>query len=507
MAPFLLALILTALPASASGQNQPPIRWAADAEGGAPYIFKDPDNPTRLLGFEVEIAEALGQKLGRPLIHVQYPFKELTLGLERGDIDLAMNGLEVTPDRQSKLRFSRPYYVYKQQLVGRKDEARYQTLKELRDLPGAVCGTMDDTAAERILKQIGLNYKPYDSQLEPYNDLASGRLDGVLLDLPIAVYFVQRSAEMSGKLKFIGKPTGKGYYAIGLHPRNEALAAEIDQALTRMMEDGTLRRILKKWGLWNDHQEELMLATLFEEDEQEGAATDVLADAKRRMDFFDYIGELLKGAGVTVFISVLSFALAMLLGLPIALARLYGPLPLRWLAIGYVEFFRGIPVLLLLYFLYFGLPVLADAYQAQLGFNLDFLKLHPLVAAILGFGLNYAAYEAEIYRAGISSVPPGQWEAAACLAMSPVQTFRRIVLPQALRVALPPMTNDFVALFKDTSVVSIIAVVELSKQYQMLAKSSMKYVEIGLMTAALYLMMSVPLGYLSRYLEKKWHPH
>jgi ABC-type amino acid transport system permease subunit len=125
-------------------------------------------------------------------------------------------------------------------------------------------------------------------------------------------------------------------------------------------------------------------------------------------------------------------------------------------------------------------------------------------AAILGFGMNYAAYESEIYRAGISSIPQGQWEAAASLGMSPALTFRRIILPQAIRVILPPMTNDLVALFKDTSVVSIIALVELSKQYQILTRSGAGYVGIGLTTAALYLIMSVPLGHLSRYLEKRW---
>ena len=212
-----------------------------------------------------------------------------------------------------------------------------------------------------------------------------------------------------------------------------------------------------------------------------------------------YLPQLLEGASVTILITVLSFLLAVALGLPIALMRLYAPAPFRWLAIGYVEFFRGIPVLLLLFFLYFGLPVFAQ----QVGLPWS-LRLEPLHAAILGFGLNYAAYEAEIYRAGISAIPLGQWEAAASLSMPHRLTFRRIILPQAIRIILPPMTNDFIALFKDTSIVSIIAVEELSKKYQILAKSSLKYMEIGLATALLYLVMSVPLGYLSRCLEKRW---
>ena len=182
--------------------------------------------------------------------------------------------------------------------------------------------------------------------------------------------------------------------------------------------------------------------------------------------------------------------LAVALGMPIALMRLYGPTPVRWLAVIYVEFFRGIPVLLLLFFLYF---VLGSAWHVD-----------AFSTAVFGFGLNYAAYEAEIYRAAVGAVPLGQWEAAASLGMSRALTFRRIILPQALRIILPPMTSDFVALFKDTSVVSVIAVAELTKRYQTAAQSSLKYVELGLMTAALYLIMSVPLGFLSRWLEKRW---
>lgn len=218
------------------------------------------------------------------------------------------------------------------------------------------------------------------------------------------------------------------------------------------------------------------------------------------MTFADYFPLLLKGAQMTVLISVVSMLLAIALGLAVALCRLYGPWPLRWLATLYVEFFRGIPVLVLLYFLYFGLPEIAR--QLDLPWT---LKMDPLTAAFLGFGLNYAAYEAEIYRAGIGSIPLGQWEAAASLGMSGPLTLRRIILPQAIRVILPPMTNDFVALFKDTSLASVITVVELTKQFQIVAGSPpYPYMEVGMATALLYLVMSVPLGYLSRYLEVRW---
>jgi polar amino acid transport system substrate-binding protein len=238
--------------------------------------------------------------------------------------------------------------------------------------------------------------------------------------------------------------------------------------------------------LWNSNQEELLPPGTFFEDIKEVTAPEIGASA----GFFKL---LLLGAWETVRLTFASFALAIIVALPIALMRLYGSWPLRVLATAYVEFFRGIPVLLLLVFLYFGLPTVSKA-----------LELNAFTAGVLAFGLNYAAYEAEIYRAGFNAIAIGQWEAAASLGMSPALTFRRIILPQAIRIILPPMTNDFVALFKDTSVISIIAVVELSKQYQILAKSTGDYLTIGLATAALYLIMSVPLGHLSRYLEKRW---
>jgi polar amino acid transport system substrate-binding protein len=461
-----------------------PLVWAADPDGGVPYVFKDPNDPKRVIGFEVDLKDALARELKRPIVFKHYEFKNLLAGLERRDFDFAMNGLEVTPERERLVRFTRPYYLYQLQLVVRAGEKRFKTLQEARAQDLRI-GTLEATAAERLLDQLGVKKKTWDDQDNPYKDLCLGRgIDGVLLDLPIALYYAapdphlkySRHRDFPG-LEFAGPPFGEGHYAIAVHKDNESLARELDAALDRLRASGELKRILARWELWNADQYRL---------------TQVAPPARgavEGMAFAKYFPLLLEGAAMTVFLTVSGMLLAILLGLPVALVRLYGPAPLRALATGYVEFFRGIPVLLLLYFLYYGLPgVRLEAWQA----------------AVLGFGLNYAAYEAEIYRAGISSIPAGQWEAAASLGMSAPLTFRRVVLPQAVRVILPPMTNDLVALFKDTSVVSIIAVVELSKQYQMLTKSGGGYLQLGLATAALYLVMSVPLGYLSRYLERRW---
>ncbi len=231
------------------------LRWGADQEGGQPYVYMDAATG-KLSGFEVDLTEALSKELGRPIEFSQRAFINLVNDLKRRDIDLAMNGLEVTPDREKVVRFSRPYYVYRLQLVGRND-ASFTSLKDLEGKKGVQVGTLANTAASRLLEKLGIPTKTYDDQVNPYRDLAQGRLDAVLLDLPIAIYVVKKTDELNAKLKFVGEPMEPGYYAIAFRPEDEALAQQFDQALGRLIENGELKRIYEKWGLWNDDQKQL----------------------------------------------------------------------------------------------------------------------------------------------------------------------------------------------------------------------------------------------------------
>ena len=126
-----------------------------------------------------------------------------------------------------------------------------------------------------------------------------------------------------------------------------------------------------------------------------------------------------------------------------------------------------------------------------------------LVYRVVGLGLNYAAYESQVYRAALEAIPLGQWEASYSLGMSPLLAFRRIILPQAFRIALPPMTNDFVSLFKDTSVAFAISVWELATAYRELANASGQFLLLGLAVSAFYLAMSLPMAHLARLLERR----
>jgi len=187
---------------------------------------------------------------------------------------------------------------------------------------------------------------------------------------------------------------------------------------------------------------------------------------------------------------VLSFPLAIAAGLLIAVGRLYGPAWLKPLLAIYVETLRGTPVMLQLYFIFFFLP--------EVGINVP-----AFWTAILGLAVNYSAYESEIYRAGLQAIPVGQMEAALSLGMSRALALRRIIVPQAVRIVIPPVVNDFIALFKDTSVCSVVTLVELTKRFSVLSQSTQATIELMLITAALYMLMSYPLSVVAGRLERR----
>jgi polar amino acid transport system substrate-binding protein len=204
----------------------------------------------------------------------------------------------------------------------------------------------------------------------------------------------------------------------------------------------------------------------------------------------DYAPALLRAAAITVLISCLGMALAVTAGAAIAAGRVYGPALVRGALATYVEVVRGTPVLLQLFVLYYGLSAV--------------VRLPAFLAAVVGLGLNYAAYEAEIYRAALEAIPRPQLEAARTLGLSEWKILRLVRGPQALRLALAPMTNDFVALLKDSSLVSVITVVELTKQTAIYATNVGSWVVPGVLCALLYLALSLPLARFARQLERRW---
>jgi polar amino acid transport system substrate-binding protein len=482
--PYLLIAIVAAAGVNASAQD---FKWAADAEGGAPYVFPDPRNPANIVGFEVDLADALAARIGRRAVFVQNQWDGLVPGLERNEYDAVINGLEITPERAQRISFSEPYFYSTLTLTTRLDDAR---IRGPQDLGGMTVGTLKVTFAERYLENLGgVMIRSYDGQVNPYVDLGLGRLDAVLMDTPIALYYATSSL-----VKNLELPSVRMSFGVAVRKTDDRILEEINVALESLKRDGTLKKIYSDWGIYNAAtaqafgDPELSPSDSPRYREYLDAIRNERSFDERLSQYWQYLPLLLQGALVTVEISVAAMALAIGLGLLMALLRVFGPRLVSWLVIGFIEVIRGTPLLIQLFIIFYGLPAVG-------------IRFSPLWAAVIGLGINYAAYEAENYRAGIQSVPQGQLDAALALGLSRLQTIRKIVLPQAVRLVIPPVTNDFIALLKDSSLVSVITMVELTKMYGQLAATNYDYIGIGLLTAAIYFLLGLPIAKLSRTLE------
>ena len=486
------APILPSSPAAFAMQNVPAkiLRWAADTSSGAPYVFQDPSNPTTLIGFEVDLIDALAAELGMTPQFVQNQWDGLIPGLKRGEYELAINGIEITPDRSQEVTFSKPYYLTFEQLTVRQGTVGLTTLADCR---GKMVGTLQASLAERLLQaEGGVSIRTYEDEINAYQDLILGRIDAVLLDYPIALYY----AAPNPQLAQVGGPIGQLAYGIAMRKEDTELVNQINAAFDRLVANGTWATILAKWNLWTPVMADSLqqaappgieptgyLAYLQAIHREAGLWAKVVSYAKFLPLFF-------WGAVRTLQISLLSMSLAVCAGLLIALTRLYLPKPFQLLSVLYVETIRGTPLLIQLFFLFYALPNIG-------------IKLSPLVAAVLGLGLNYAAYESENYRAGILSVPKGQMEAARALGMTHWQALRYVILPQSFRLVLPPVTNDFISLLKDSSLVSVITMVELTKVYTQVSAATFDYFGTGLIVATIYLLLGLPFARLARWAERQ----
>ncbi|MBA2683415.1 MAG: ABC transporter permease subunit [Gemmatimonadaceae bacterium] len=460
-----------------------PLRWGGDAEGGAPFVEADPADPAKVRGFDVEIAQMIGHDLHRDPLFVQVAWASIEASVERADFSIGMSGVEDRPELRARHAVSIPYFEFREVLAVRfADSARYRTLA---DLAGKRVATLGGTGAYQMLLDAQPHGGPipisYDDDVHPYSDLVAGRVDAVLLDNIIA----DRSLRRTGGFFIQRVPVETGSYVAVLAARDTALRDSVNAILRARMRDGSLEKTFRAWHVWDTTQTAYFARVL--DDSARARAAGAIASVRTVRS---YLPALLRAAGITLLLSCLAMVLAVGVGIAVAAGRVYGsPLVRAPLAV-YVEIIRGTPVLLQLFVLYYGLS--------------GFVRLPAFVAAVLGLGLNYAAYESEIYRAALQAIPRTQLEAGRTLGLSEAQILRLVRGPQALRLALAPMTNDFVALLKDSSLVSVITVVELTKQTAIYATNVGSWVVPGILCSLIYLALSLPLSRLARALEKKW---
>jgi polar amino acid transport system substrate-binding protein len=465
-------LLLIFLIIASSLNAQKLLRWGADGSGGAPYVFADPRNPSEYIGYEKDIADSIAKYMGVKAEYVPTDWESLIASLQRKEFDVILNGLEPTSDREKEILFSKPYYVFQMILTVRKSETRITSLADCKKLNIEV-GTLVNSAMSRVIENNGIKLKGYQDPMGAYADLELGRIDAILMDDPAEMYY----ARSNPKLKWACEPFNPGYFIVGIRKGDVETKVKIDAAIDSIVNNGTIEKILRKWNMWSEAQNKLKTVQQLEV-------------IKKSFNWIEGLFRLAHAAFNTVLLAFGAMFIAVVIGLPLWYGQTKGSKIVRILSTSYIEFFRGTPVIVQLLFLYFGLPVIGIALPGWL-------------TALIGLGLNYAAYESQIYRSAFDAVPVRQWDVAYSLGMRPLLAFRRIIFPQAIRIALPPMTNDFVALFKDTSAAFAIAVWELATAYRELANATQSYLLLGAIVSVFYLAMSLPLAQLAHRLEKK----
>ena len=444
-----------------------------------PFELRD-NSSGRITGFDAELIEAIGQKAGHPIQWVALPFDGIIPALQSRSIDAAISAITITAERARAVDFSRPYFQAGQAIVVRDKGPQFTSLEQLKGKRIAVqIGTTGAIAAAEVP---GAEVSSFDSTPLALQELANGNVDAVVSDVPAILYAIDQ-AKLTG-LRIAGDHLSTEYYGIAM-PTDSPLEAPINQALSQLIEDGRYAALYRQWFGADPPQLPAKAPALNDK-----------ASLLAGLNLTLLAQNLFKGAGITLLLTVLSFSFGLLGGTALAMV-LQAPWP--WahrLCRVYIDFFRGTPMLVQLFLIYFGLPALLQS--LDVGFSIE-----RLPAAVTALSLNVAAYLAETLRSGIESIEQGQWEAADALGFSPLERMRFVIAPQAIRRVLPPLANEFITLIKDTSLAAVIGFDELFRQGQLMVATTYRAFEIYIAVALVYLVMTTSASLLFKQLERR----
>jgi len=459
---LLVALLLLAPAALQADVSDKPLRVALTGKY-PPFSFYGEDG--ELTGFDVQVARRIGSHLEREVEIVTTEWDGILAGLLLGSYDAIIGSMAITPERSARVDFSSPYYVSGAQLFVQRENR--DELVGIEALEGKRVGVGLGETYEHYLRNTHpeIEVVSYKATTDIFQDMRNRRIEGFLVDRLVGLYQVR-----SAGFDFV--PAGPLLYreeiGIPVRPDRPDLLADINQALAVMEEQGELDEIRESW-----FGSEATAGS-----SQASMATDVIA------------WKLTRGFGVTLLVAALSIAIGLVIAIPVGvlLNRRGGILYYTLRSID--DFIRATPLLIQLFFVYFGAP--------QIG-----IKLEPIQAAVVALGINAAAYMAEVVRAGLMAVPSGQHLAGRALGLTPLQVFRLVVWPQALRVSLPPMMNSIVALAKDTALISVIAVGEVIREAQSIISVTYNPLKYYFIVAAMFFVVTFPLMKLADRLEHR----
>ena len=457
----LLSLGAYAAPATAATDPSGPGRVVRVGTEGTypPFTYTDP-RTNQLTGYDIEVMKAVAKQAGWKLEFVQSQFDAIFAALDAKRIDVIANEITINPERQARYLFTTPYSYSHGVIV---TAAGNKSIHSLKDLKGRTTAQSATSNWFDVAKKAGAKVENVDQFAQAAALLDQGRVDAVVND-NIAVLDYLASTK-SAKVKIAGNAGSDiGKQALTFRKSDVSLQQQADKALAQLRADGTLKRISEKYFKADVSVEKSGKVSVKGSDSGR-SSWKVLKDEAWPM--------LLGALRGTIPLTAISFVIGLGIGLAAALARLSGSKLLDYPARIYISIIRGTPLLVQLFVVFYGL--------GEIGIDLP-----RYVAAVLALSLNVGGYAAETIRASILSVPRGQFEAATTIGMDYRQTMRRIVLPQASRIAVPPLSNELLSLIKDTSLVSIVLVPEIVREANKAAAVSGQYLLLYIFAALYY---------------------
>jgi len=437
----------------------------------APFEFQ---TAGKLQGFDIELVNAIAAAAGFQVRYQSMPFSGMIPALQAKSVDAAVSAMTITEERAKTVSFSRPYFKSGLGIVVRANNQDITNFESLKNKKIAV--QIGTTGADKAKSVPGATIRTFDDTSLALQELLNGNVDAAIHDQPVLLYAI-KSRNIQG-VKVVGQLLTEEYYGIPT-PKGSPNLKLINQGLTKVLANGTYAKIYRKW--FSTAPPSLPEKLPFQQEAVQPGEPAIFTSISVILRSLPF---LLQGALVTLEITALSVVLGLTGGSLLGIVRLSPVTPVRWAARAYVDFFRGTPLLVQIFMIYFGIPAVAQ----ELGFTFTFDRL---VAAVMALSLNSAAYIAEIVRAGIQSIDPGQAEASQSLGLSSLQTMRYVIFPQALRRMLPPLGNEFIAMLKDTSLVAVIGFEELFRKGQLIVAENYRAFEIYAAVAMIYLCLTL----------------
>ena len=456
---LVVGLLCVAAPATADDDAAPRVVRVGTEGVYPPFTFHDQDTH-ELTGFDVDVMRAIGEEAGWDVQFVEAPFDSLFPALDSKRIDVIANQVTVNPEREARYLFSTPYTYSHGVIVTSKDT---DDITSLADLKGRTTAQTASSNWAQVAQDAGAKVQ-YVQDFGPGVELLiQGRVDAIVNDNIAVLDYLATSG--TDQVKIAGNAGDETLeQALAFRKSDPELQQQADDALATLAEDGTLAKISEKYfGADVTVKEGSRDVDVAASDSR--STLEILQDTAWPM-----LRGLLKG---TIPLTIASFLVGLAIAVAAALARLSSIKVLDQIARVYISIIRGTPLLVQLFIVFYGLP--------EIGIDLD-----PYPAAILALSLNVGGYAAEVVRASILSVPRGQYEAATVIGMDYWQSMRRIVLPQATRIAVPPLSNTLLSLIKDTSLASLVLVPELFREAQVTAANTTEYLPLYAMAALYY---------------------